>query len=314
MTVFERYPKSTLMGVVLLFGALMLVTLEWSAKRFFGLGNVVVYEAHPLYGYRPAPNQDVSRQKNIAVKINNLGIRAQSDWDPANTHHKILFLGDSVTYGGSYIANEALFSQVAIKKMPGWESGNAGVNGWGVSNIRAFIKDMGFLPADIYVTVLPEGDFYRGVNRIGGQPFWTTTPRYALEELLQYGVYRLQLRKAPADFAYSQDPVQKTKIAESAVQDLKALDDFLKSHNKKHLIYITPTRSQLVEGESIDKIVQSLLKQYDLNVVYMADKLPVVCDCERARWFHDNIHLSESGHQEWANIIATDLSNIKVSS
>jgi hypothetical protein len=314
MTVFERHPKSTLASIVLILALLALIGLEWSAKHFFGLGKVVIYEAHPLYGYRPVPNQTVARQHNVEVKINNLGLRASSDWDKNNTKDKILFLGDSVTYGGSYISNEALFSHLAVQTFPQWQSGNAGVNGWGVSNLRAFIIDMEFLPADVYVTVLPEGDFYRGINRIGGQPFWTTAPRYALEELFHYGIYQLALKKSPPDFAYTQDPVQKTKVAESAVKDLKTLDNFLKAHDKIHLIYITPSRSQLLKGEPSDKIIQSLLEKYELKVDYLADRLPAASHHEKASWFHDNIHLSEAGHHQWANIIASDLSNIKVSS
>lgn len=309
MTVFERYPKSTLLVITLLLGALALALLEWSAKTFFGLGNVVVYESHPLYGYRPEPNQRVARNPKIEIKINNLGLRTDSDWDQ-NPHNKILFLGDSVTYGGSYIANDALFSHLTVQNIPGWHAGNAGVNGWGVSNVQAFIQEMEFLPADIYVSVFPEGDFYRGVNRIGGQPFWTITPKYALEELLQYGVYQLHLKKSPAKYAYENDEFQKTKIAGCAVADLKSLDDFLKTHHKQHLIYISPSRDQVVHQDPIDDTIKALLAKNNLNVVYIKDRLPVTCDCEKAQWFHDNIHLSQAGHQQWAAIIAADLAKV----
>ena len=313
MTVFERYPKMTLATLLILLSGLMLVALEWGAKTFFGLGHVVIYETHPLYGYRPSPNQQVSRTPHASVSINNLGLRANTDWEFTQPHHKVLFLGDSVTYGGSYISNEDLFSQLAVKSLPSWQAGNAGVNGWGVSNVSAFILTQQFLPADVYVSVFPEGDFYRGINRIGGQPLWTVKPRFALEELFHYGLYQLQLRKYPATISYHEEHVATPAIVEHAVQDLKALHDYLTLQGKIHLIYISPTQKQIVEQAKFDPIVKSMLKKYRLPVIYISDRLPDVSKTQKEAWFHDSIHLSQTGHRQWSQIIADDL-NKKVSS
>lgn len=308
MTLFEQYPKTTLTALFIILAAAGCFALEWGARTFFGLGNVVLYETHPLYGYRPYPNQDVSRDRHTVVHTNNLGLRAQTDWDLTQPYHKILFLGDSVTYGGSYIDNTQLFSHLAAQALPGYESGNAGVNGWGVSNVYAFITTTHFLPADIYVSVFPEGDFYRGINRIGGQPFWSVTPRYALEELLHYGLYQLQLRKNPPSQHYTASHPDAVSIVTRAVQDLKALDDYLQSQGKKHFIYITPSRNQVLGETEKDPVVNALLAQYHIPVIYINDRLPAVSSQEKAAWFHDPIHLSLTGHQVWADIIAADLS------
>lgn len=308
MTLFERYPKTTLTALLVILAGVGCFALEWGARTFFGLGNVVLYESHPLYGYRPLPHQTVSRDHHTVVHTNNLGLRAQSDWDLTQPHNKILFLGDSVTYGGSYIANTQLFSHLAAQALPGYEGGNAGVNGWGVSNVSAFITTTHFLPADFYVSVFPEGDFYRGINRIGGQPLWTTTPRYALEELLHYGFYQLQLRKNPPSQHYTAAHPDAITIVTRAVQDLKALDDYLQSQGKKHFIYITPSRDQVLNQAEKDPVVASLLAQYHIPVTYIGDRLPAVSEQEKTTWFYDLIHLSSTGHQVWADIIAADLS------
>lgn len=308
MTLFERYSKTTLTVLLIILGSAGGLALEWGAGAFFGLGHVVLYDTHPLYGYRPRPNQHVSRNPSIVVHINNLGLRAESDWDPTQSDNKILFLGDSVTYGGSYISNTQLFSHRAVQALSGFETGNAGVNGWGVSNVYAFIKTTDFLPANIYVSVFPEGDFYRGINRIGGQPLWTVSPRYALDELFHYGIYQLQLRKNSPTEHYTENHPGSVTIVENAVQDLKALDNYLQSQGKTHLIYITPSRDQVVEHAKKDPIVRSLLAQYNIQVHYISDRLPVVSKQEKEKWFHDPIHLSNTGHQIWANIIASDLS------
>ncbi|HRE31713.1 MAG TPA: hypothetical protein PLD88_07055, partial [Candidatus Berkiella sp.] len=154
-SVFEKHPRLTLAGVLLLFGLAGITGLELAAGYLFGLGRSVIYESHPVYGYRPEPNQFVARNKHDVIKINNLGLRANQDWAPNQPQHKILFLGDSVTYGGSYVHNDQLFSSLAIKSFSGYESANAGVNGWGVNNVYALVKEMHFLPADVYVSVFP---------------------------------------------------------------------------------------------------------------------------------------------------------------
>lgn len=304
---FEKHPKLTIAGVLFFFSVAGIMGLEWLAGTLFGLGKPVIYEAHPVYGYRPEPNQFVSRKHDDQVKINNLGLRALHDWDPKDTHHKVLFLGDSVTYGGSYISNDHLFSTLAVSPFAGYESGNAGVNGWGVNNVYALVKEMNFLPADIYVSVFPEGDFYRGLMRIGGQPFWTRKPRFALEELFHYFVYKIQLRQMPVTHFYLLPESEKLHIASIAVKNLKALDDYLRSQGKIHLIYISPSRSQVQQLQPIDLALQQLFKDNQLQVVYLKERLSNTPPSLTQSYFHDEIHLSIAGHQQWAKMIEPDL-------
>lgn len=309
-SVFEKHPKLTLAGVFILFSVVGLVGLEWLAGSFFGLGKPVIYEAHPVYGYRPEPNQLVSRKQHDEVKINNLGLRALRDWDITQPQHKVLFLGDSVTYGGSYISNDQLFSTLAVSPFAGFESGNAGVNGWGVNNVCALVKEMQFLPADIYVSVFPEGDFYRGLMRIGGQPFWTIKPRFALQELFHYFVYKIQLRQMPATHFYDMTPNQRTHIASIAVKNLKSLDEYLKSQGKIHLIYISPSRKEVLGEQPIDTALKQLFVENQLNVIYLKDRLAHIPPAKIQQYFHDEIHLSIAGHQQWGNMIQSDLTQV----
>lgn len=305
---FDIYPKITL-GVILSILILSTILLaEWAAGSL-GLGKTVLYEANPIYGYRPRPNQIVARRVDQTIKINNLGLRAETDWDPKNYHNKILFLGDSVTYGGSYIANNQLFSHLAVAPFPEWEAGNAGVNGWGVNNVYALVKETGFLPAQIYVSVFPEGDFYRGYTRIGGQAFWTRPPRFALEELFQYCVYKLNLKKMPLREYYALNTAEKNQIASIAVRNLKALDDYLKAQGRTHLIYISPSRENLLGQPllEVDPVVKGLLAESGINAVYLQERLTSYSNAEIQGLFHDNIHLSQEGHAAWGKMIAQDL-------
>lgn len=306
---FEKHAKLTLACVLVFLGVLSFIALEYAAGAIFGLGKPLIYDSHPIYGYRPLANQSVARKQNIAVKINNLGLRATSDWDD-HSDHKVLFLGDSVTYGGSYISNEQLFSTLAISQFKGYQSGNAGVNGWGVNNVCALVQEMNFLPADIYVSVFPEGDFYRGLSRIGGQPFWTIQPRFALQELFHYFVYKIQLQQMPASHFYLLSDTQKTHIASLAVKNLKAMDDFLKRQGKIHLIYISPSVNQVVNQQSEDIALKQLFKENHLDVIYLKDRLKNTPSEVGKSYFHDDIHLSVAGHAQWAKMIEPDLKQV----
>jgi hypothetical protein len=309
-SVFEKHPKLTLAWVFIFLSVAGVCGFEWLAGTLFGLGKPVIYEAHPVYGYRPEPNQYVSRKLNDEVKINNLGLRANQDWDIKDSNHKILFLGDSVTYGGSYISNSQLFSSLAVAKIAGYESGNAGVNGWGVNNVCALVKEMQFLPADIYVSVFPEGDFYRGLTRIGGQPFWTIKPRFALQELFHYFIYKIQLRQMPATHFYYLTETERTHIASIAVRNLKELDDYLKSQGKTHLIYISPNRQEVLNQQPCDAALKQLFIENQLNVIYLKDRLNHIAPAQAQQYFHDEIHLSIAGHQQWASMIQPDLNQV----
>src|SRR5690606_12170908 len=146
-SLFEKHPVGTISCILLLIGLIIITGIEFLAEKS-GLGDPVLYQSHPIYGYRPYPNQTKSRFHQSTIHLNNLALRTNVDWDD-NPNNKILFLGDSVTYGGSYIDNDKLFSHL-VSKNSTTQSGNAGVNGWGVLNVYALVHDYRFLPAKSY--------------------------------------------------------------------------------------------------------------------------------------------------------------------
>ncbi|HRE31714.1 MAG TPA: hypothetical protein PLD88_07060, partial [Candidatus Berkiella sp.] len=141
----------------------------------------------------------------------------------------------------------------------------------------------------------------------GGQPFWTKKPRFALEELFHYFIYKIQQRQVPPIHFYQMTTAQRTQIANLAVNNLKALDDYLKSNGKRHLIYISPSRSQMLNTQTEDRALKQLFQDYQLQVVYLKDRLQSIPASQATAYFHDEIHLSIAGHQQWATLIEPDL-------
>ncbi len=300
---FEKNPTLTITFFVLFFILLSVFGIDFCLKKFFGLGNPILYDNNPIYGFRPLPSQKSERFFGSKIEINNLGLRSVKDWDQ-NKDGKILFLGDSVTYGGSYISNSELFSNLVVDSRSDLLRGNAGVNTWGVENIHGLIVEEEFLPAEYYITCLIEDDFYRGLVRLQGLPYYNTKPSSALMELFQYFTYsQNNLRYLPWQQISSEE--QRMKVINKAVSKLSIIDSFIKSKGFKHRIFILPTRSQLIFNHAKDRRVEEVIGKYKMDVFYLFNELKDVKDPESI--FLDEVHLTKYGHKIYADVISKEL-------
>jgi hypothetical protein len=305
---FEKHRKKTIVAIVLFVASLLIGVTEIFLEKFMGLGNPVIYSSYPLYGYRPLPEKEYSRFWGAKIQFNNLGLRAETDWDE-NIEDKILFLGDSVTYGGSSVDDTELVSFLSVKSLGGsYISGNAGVNAWGVENVYGLIVESNFLPARVYVTTFPERDFYRGLVRMQGLPFFNKDPGFALEELWYYFCYKQNNNRYEHWQSYASEQA-KTLVVEKAVQKLKKMDVFLKERGYKHLILITPERKQVTEGVEKDSLVNDLLVKYELFPDYILDEINKLnlSKKEMEDSYLDDIHLTKTGNRIWSGIVASRL-------
>jgi len=307
---FNHHPVATIGIVLPMLLCIVLLSFEVFLKTFSGLGNPVLYQLNPLYGYRPLPNQVIEPRGGMGflyasrVTTNNLGLRAAGHWsvDPSK---KILFLGDSVTYGGQYVADEQLFSSVAGRYLPTWQVGNGGVNAWGVENIVGLVMDYDFVPAEVVVTCVIEGDFYRGQTRAASLPLWTERPRFALQDLLMFCMWKIDQSRYTVSVDSDLSEAQNDKIVDRAVTRLKKLDNYLGQLQTRHIIFILPTRDQVVNDAPVDSRVRHALSTHQIDAIYL---LPVLRTVEsatnkRRKWFHDTAHLEPAGHKAYGTLI-----------
>jgi hypothetical protein len=307
-SVFERHPKATLACAWLAFFVLFAVVAEIALKQLTGLGRPVLFQAHPSYGYRLQPNQETWRFGGAHFRINNLGLRASDDWDPG-IRDKVLFLGDSVTYGGNHISNHELFSEVAVQGLPGLRSGNAGIPNWGVENVYGLVVQERFLPASVYVTTFIEDDFYRGLSPGRNRP-WIKyqTPYFALQELADFVWHKYFMNTAEFNRREREGVPEEARL-ETAARKLKAMDEFLKAAGHTHLIFISPTRQQVLDERPRDPRVQAQLEKHGVEVVYLLDKPRIAAASrdEKRSWYQDNDHLTPKGHAVWGELIREEL-------
>jgi lysophospholipase L1-like esterase len=141
--------------------ALVFCTAE-IGMRIAGLGEVMTYRADSRFGYLMRPSQRVSTYGDV-IEINSLGLRGPELADPKPPGViRILFLGDSITYGGGRIPERDLFCRriEALAANDGLrvESANASAPGWSPQNWAAWVAANGIVGADLVVPVIPAID------------------------------------------------------------------------------------------------------------------------------------------------------------
>jgi hypothetical protein len=314
---FARHPVATISILLVILLPISLLVLELLLRTFSGLGNPPLYNLSPLYGYRLKANQVIEPMGGMSflyaarLTTNNLGLRGAGKWN-SNPDGKILFLGDSVTYGGQYVADSQLFSSVAGSRLPGWLVGNGGTNAWGAENIVGLIMDYGFSPAKVVVICLIEGDFYRGLTRASSLPLWTERPRFALQDLMMHLIWRInESRYSDSGDTFVRDEAGLDKVVDRAARRLNALGHYLNEQQVTHFLIILPTRSEITDGEPPDPRVERALKRYGIDAEYL---LPRLLNFEtdrkkRQEWFYDEVHLEPSGHHAYGILIGDALSN-----
>ncbi|MBT5954403.1 hypothetical protein HOG98_06745 [bacterium] len=306
-----------------------LILAEVGLRVIFHLGHPVLYQTNENFGSRPKPNQSVLGANGSQITINNLSLRTDEKWNRFEDN-SILFMGDSVTYGGSYIDNSDLFTTIIQNKLNVSEHdkvkiGNSGVNGWSVQNINGLIIDDKFRPSPHYVSFLIEGDFYRQMTyKAYG---WTKSPRLALIHVGHH-YWKLWKEKQPSLTVLkpSEEKISKTskkidilqrplehdlsiqkKNARESVLILKSMTTYLNSLGFTHHIVISPTKAQVEGVEPIDDWVLTSLKAEGLDPVYMLKdvqkEIRSNSSMSSSSIYHDVVHLTKQGHELWAMLI-----------
>jgi hypothetical protein len=181
-------------GIITLISLVSLVVVAELVLRSYGFGNAILYQPDAQAGYYPAPNQAEHRYGGF-IQTNAYGMRAP-DFDPVKKPGtlRILMLGDSTLYGGSFIDQRDLYARLlddALDAKPGVNSVevlNVAANAWGPFNELGYVEQFGTFDADVAVVALPIGDIYRPLALLTGLPYFSVDapPRLALEEVLHH--------------------------------------------------------------------------------------------------------------------------------
>ncbi|MGD0631323.1 MAG: hypothetical protein ABR987_18500, partial [Terracidiphilus sp.] len=133
----------------------LLTCIVEAALRFgLGLGNPVLITPDAACSYILKPDQDV-RRFFARTYVNHYGMRSEDvpAVRPVGTL-RLMFVGDSITYGTSRVDQQQLFTELVHRELPAIvhrpvEVLNASAGAWAPDNELAYIRSRGIFQSDI---------------------------------------------------------------------------------------------------------------------------------------------------------------------
>ncbi len=285
-----------------------LVVISEGVLRIMHYGEPVTYVADPVVGYYPKPNTEVRRSGGI-IHINQYGMRSNDiDAKKAPGVFRILLIGDSTLYGGSYVDQKDLYSSRLEQQLNVRAGGKVeilamGTNGWGPFHERGYVSKFGTFDADIAFINLPIDDVNRPLYGLVDVPFFAeqNPPRLALEEVVNHFIWRYR-----ADHA-GLTPKWEAEQSEIGIREYGKLVDDLKQRGCEVMLAVLPTRGPGFGGD-----------EYPLDSQWRAKLEKTVIEHGAKPYFakgwfkgkgkadqiyHDDVHLMPRGHHAYANFL-----------
>ena len=303
--------------------SLGIVIVEFFA-RSIGLGNPLIYKVDPLVGYRLKPNQSKLRRRNSKVTSDFEGFRVDHTKKFKKSNKLLVFVGDSVTYGGSYLDNTDIFSSKICDLIDNkhFYCLNNGLNSWGVLNMGRFIDNFSFYsqrkPEKFILVILP-GDEGRNLRSIIETPYWDSSPKQpsGINEIVKFlnSKYFVPSLKRKDNDEYNFTKIEKDKLNNLQREVIwEELEFLLKDSIYKIDIVVTPPMNWFTDPSKIKTIntYENLLKNISKlqsveNICNLYDHLKSEFN---SNLYTDGVHLSKSGHDLWAKKIYSCL-NLK---
>ena len=304
--------------LVVMFVMAGLVAATELVLRNMGLGDpVVYYKTDAPYRYAPRPGQTRERMRGARVDIDRYGLRTTGDWGRRDAGLRILFIGDSVTYGGSRIDNSQLFSALVCENLRrGYDldsvCGNAGVNGYGTNNMAARTLAYEGPPVDVIVVTVLTRDSTRGWARLP-LPYFSEAPFEPIPAIAEAANFLLsKVRKWLRQPSLSRS--RQTEVGGEAfdgdlsAESLERLYAALRAVSEdgvRILLVHSPSRKSVVQGyDQADEFVVANMRASGMPFLEMRQ---VVRDRMGRGIYHDHIHLDAVGHAIYGETIAETL-------
>lgn len=293
---------------------------DLAANKFLGLGQPVVYDAHPLWGYSPRENRKYARFNGDTVTINEVGTRSINPWN-ANGNN-IVFIGDSITYGGSYINDDQTFASLSCIKLSNWTCHNAGVNAYGILNMVARSRyDTRISSAPIRVFTFITEDFDRGLQDANTAHFVLREPPQFLSSLWEILNF-VAAKITPKNWFGKSSDIQDQKRLEDEVTLNRqfALDIMmselrrLENQGLDFLLVYSPNIIEIRNKEMIknNKILIKLQKEYPNRYLNLIDAVGDNYLRGDDLIFYDQAHYEQEGHRLISNYLFPRLRELTI--
>ncbi len=297
--------------------------------NFYKLGKPLKYFISPDFGFALRENQKMTRDGKNYITINNFGMRNKKDLINYNNKKIILFYGDSVLYGGSYVDDEDILSEKICKSLNitanknKFFCGNYGVNAYGITNISERIQSINNGFKDNFTIVLiTSGNIRRGKTSLSGQPFFSKNikpPFKGIKEIALFYYdkirinYRYSFSNKLANESYDKYYYQNINgeinqnIKDFYEREIEKLFYILENHSSDYLVVYLSSKNEYLNNENkIQKKILHQVVEKNNNKLLMIDEYD---DKNIDKIFYDNIHLKKYGHEYISKIILQNIEN-----
>jgi hypothetical protein len=257
--------------------AICVLLLEAVLRFVLGLGHPVLVVPDTACEYTLKPNQNLYRDFGH-TRINRYGMRA--DEVPALRRPdtlRVMFVGDSITYGTSRVDQNDLFTEILHRELPAVvhkpvEVLNASASAWAIDNELSYLRSRGTFDSDVVVLVLNTGDLVQTrsyITQVGDLPFQNESTAIGefYQRFLKPRFLFVPRRVDAGDLVVGE--------AESAVRanlhDLDLIQELAEQHHARLAIVFTPF--QFLVGNSQQEA--GILRQWSgLHRVPLLDLTP----------------------------------------
>jgi hypothetical protein len=238
---------------VLTICSLMIVALLGITEGFlrfvFGLGNPVLITSDSACEYILKPDQRVYRFFSN-TRTNHYGMRSDEvppGRDPGRL--RILFVGDSLTYGTSQVDQSQIFTEILHRELPSVvhkpvEVLNASAGAWAPDNEVSYIRSRGIFQSDIVVFVLNDGDVTQPratMNDVGdGLP--SRRPATAIGEIWARYLKPRVLHTVEKSDAGTSIATNADQVVQANLHDLDVADALVTAQGGRMVIVFLPFR------------------------------------------------------------------------
>lgn len=292
------------------------IGLEVLLRIAYGAGDPLLLRADPDIGYLFRANQTVHRREN-GLHINAFHQRSPNvNQVPPEGTHRVLVIGDSVTFGGTYVDQSETITARLDELLSDSQILNASVPSWGIGNEAAYIARFGTLCSDLVIWQIGSHDLHQAKSsghKIGKSPFypaekpWTaigeTWQRFIWPRVIRLGSRKwFDPEKADSATAVSSDEIRKS--FERNLQIFSKGVATVRTSGSRVMVLFTPDRRE-VTGASGAPWKEDLYPQLQQRFFAEAQALdvPVMNLLESwagtrdaGRFYRDGVHFSARGN------------------
>lgn len=299
---------------ILFYIILIFVGVELLLRYYLGFCDALLYQSSDKYEYIAQPNQDRYRF-GAHIRSNSY---SQRNEEPDSTKIKILGLGDSVLFGGTWMEQDSLATTL-FSLETGMQMLNISAGSWGPDNCAAYLKEKGTFDAQAMILVCSSHDAYDIMSFFPVVGNFPTYPdkQYSLaicELIDRYVIPRgkmifakysakLDPDAAVVKAAQHNSVAKKSQIFNPGFDQLKAIADSL------HIpfgIYLHAETGELQKG-TYNEMGQQICQWAETNHIPLMKGLE---NGEKIGMYKDIIHFNEKGQRHLANCLKEMVSEL----